>query len=130
MAIVKRAGRAFALAFAAPMATAEVTGAGASALELRENAYIAAAPDAVYAAKRPRCRRTFRGVWCLPENPRRADPESGRILMKTDSNPCPALRAPESDCLVGVGQSEPRIVPGVEPAASRRLWVGSSRVNF
>jgi uncharacterized protein YndB with AHSA1/START domain len=50
MATVKRGGGAFALAMVAPIAMAEVTGAGASGFEVREKVHIAAVPDAVYAA--------------------------------------------------------------------------------
>jgi hypothetical protein len=50
MAIVGKAGHAIALALAVPIATAEVTGAGASGFEVREKVHVAAAPDAVYAA--------------------------------------------------------------------------------
>ena len=50
MAIVGKAGCAIALALAVPIATAEVTGAGASGFEVREKVHVAAAPDVVYAA--------------------------------------------------------------------------------
>jgi uncharacterized protein YndB with AHSA1/START domain len=49
MASVKRSGWVFALALAAPIAMAEVTGAGASGFEVREKVHIAATPDTVYA---------------------------------------------------------------------------------
>src|SRR3569833_908730 len=50
MAAVKRSGCVFALAWVAPMAMADVTGAGASGFEVREKVHIGAALDAVYAA--------------------------------------------------------------------------------
>ena len=50
MATVKICGGAFASALLAPIAMADVTGAGASGFEVREKVHIAAAPDTVYAA--------------------------------------------------------------------------------
>jgi hypothetical protein len=39
--------------------------------------------------------RSDRGVRCLSRGLKRADPGSGGISVKPDSNPRPALRAPE-----------------------------------
>jgi polyketide cyclase/dehydrase/lipid transport protein len=50
MANLVTAACAAALAFAVPIATAEVTGAGASGFEVREKVHVAGTPDAVYAA--------------------------------------------------------------------------------